>query len=157
MSFAEDLRSNYNPNSNENDKINQYADSIVIAICNACTKVSKTNRKLSGYYYNSGCGDGPEINPSFGKRFVYDRTWSKGEREAIQMLNPGIVYHTYSKNFPVQVVHLVRQQLIAKGFLNPVVKFENVMVRVIRGHSAVLLRTIYADYPGFKFYVDVSW
>lgn len=156
MSFAGDLRTNYNPNSNENDKINQYANSIVIAICKACTEVSKTNRKLSGYYYTSG-GDHPEINPSLYTRFVYDRTWSKGEREAIQFLNPGIVYHTYSKNFPVQVVHLVRQQLIAKGFLNPVVKFENIMVRVMRGHSAVLLRTKYVDYPGFKFYVDVSW
>ena len=159
MTFAEQMRNNYQPGpvlSEEEKRENGTADylimSTVYAVKEQCRKISAQARSLEGYYcFNY---DEHYIGKDYPYTVFYKNDYCR-DRGPIDHFNPGqsCLPHAHRD----RVIAGVRNELNRLGFRQVDVHAEDVMGSLHVGHTSFLLRPKYKAFPAFRICVKVSW
>ena len=153
MSFANELIKNFDSNPKEK-QISHTVNAIVSAACESSKSASYKSRSVCGYYTHGW--DSHELTCESGSyMFVYETDWG-GYKDAIKRFGTN-VDDTYARNDPALIVQRVKEELVDKGFSNPIVRYKETNRKYKYGYSSILLREKYITISGFIVYVELNW
>lgn len=159
MSFADDLRNNYQPNNTIREKEEYKSDyiirSIVLCTKKKCKEVSKNSRLLSGFFCSDYDGDF-YIGNDAPRIFIYDNI-SEEKKRIIKHFEGGFGKQYWSKESRDRIVENTKNELIKLGFRKVTVRAEEILTPVLVGYTEFLHRDKYEKFSSFRIFISVSW
>ena len=148
MSFADQLRNNYQVSDNKP----LYINCIVSCVKDKAFEVSRTSRTVCGYaghgYENWELGNNPFL-------YLYETNFGRYEKAIKTFYHYNIyMYNINDRDF---IVKKVTSDLEKEGFCNVIVRAEETKKSFKIGTTEFLGRTKTIEYPAFKIYISVSW
>ena len=163
MNFVEKLRQNYSNSQNQdsdiqshNKEINSLIEAVVRAVCFSSLKVSASKRQLSGYFQKSFWGESENIvsAASRGATVLF-----YNDKKTVECVNYAkkkdhVTYvgiePLYDRNDTLKIVNGIKEQLINKGFINPIVRIND--TKGIASFGSFTRKI-----SGFNIYVELKW
>ncbi len=154
MSFADQLRNNYNPDTEQSlkERRMQYTVyDVTQAIKTTCNHISDRSRVLAGYYEEGY--DMPIIRPVKSNTvtmFLLDSDVLRKQKEAVRDV-------VFSVRDQEELISRIRREVQKMGFSTMEVRAEACESRRKVGYTTFLAREKYVNFPAFCIYFKVTW